>query len=199
VQVGDDLSFGSVDRVVAKVAENAITLDAAMPTYSGPVTGTSAIVSTYQTLNTRLLFFLKRWKSTVYTQNLSVLDRVLAPLGASSTPGQRNMALAEITKLETELSALLAVVADPTTSLPEGAAQEERGVVSGILTTLLERNYDRAADLLLKCDISALLEIDADSASYSGNFLKASSQFAQANFSSPSLESEEPASSAGHN
>jgi hypothetical protein len=74
-------------------------------------------------------------------------------------------------------------------------------VVDGILTTLAERHYDRAADLLMKCDIQALMEMDPNSASYAGNFMKAASAVAAASFAQtqdPMSESSTYTSSAGH-
>jgi hypothetical protein len=179
VQVGDLLEFGTVKRTVAALSDSAITLDSAMDSYVGPVKGTSELVLVYQNFIFKLLFFLKTWKNSSYTKDLTTLDRVIAPLGASPTPGQRNAALMEIEKLEGQLSSLLTVLGDSSTFLPDGAAQEERQIVNGILSTLAERNFDRAADFLLRCDFVSFMGLDADTASYGGAFLQASANFAQ--------------------
>ena len=200
VQVGDQIRLGNQLYLVDSVVEEAISFSSPVSTYVGPVSATSSLVVAYQTFIAKLKVFLRRWNSLPYVSNINTLDRVFAPLGASPTPGQRNMAVSEVQRLSDELSSLLNLLTDQSTMLPDGAAQEERDIVEGILTTLQERHYDRAADLLLECNIQALMEMDADQASYGGNFMKAASTFAQANFKNEDPEASDSPSaiSAGH-
>lgn len=183
VQPGDQVSLGGVTQEVGEVSQSSLTLLAPAPTYSGPAIVTSALALAYQALIANVKMFFSSWQHLPYTTDLTTVDRALAPLGASSAPGQRNMALAEVQRLESALVSLLNLLSAPSTMLPDGAALNETQIVEGILTTLEERHYDRAVDLLLKCNLQSLLEMDADQASYGGSFLKAASTFAQANIS----------------
>jgi hypothetical protein len=201
VQVGDRLVFGETStHTIIDVRQESVTIDALLPTRTGPVAGISSLTLAYDSLISTLKNFVRRWGSLSYASDLNKLDRTIAPLEASSAPGQRNTAIREAQSLEDELSSLLNLLSDPSTMLPDGAALEERQIVEGILTTLQERHYDRAADLLLKCDVQALLGMDADQASYGGNFMRAASGFAQANFlDEDTSDSDAPSSiSAGH-
>lgn len=199
VQVGDSLDFSGTKRIVTEVTQGIVSLDLPLRLYIGRATGTSALVTDYDAFSEKLRFFLKRWRETPYAKTLDQLDRALAPLSTSATPGQRNFAKAEIDRLRTELTTLSAILSDASNTLPDGAAQEEKQVVAGILQTLMERKYDRAADFLMRGDLASLLEMDSDSASYGGHFLKSASSFAQTNFTSDTLESEkDSAISAGH-
>jgi hypothetical protein len=146
-------------------------------TFSGSVSARSVLVATYATFHKALTSFLRFWESTPYVTDLSILDRSLAPLLASRAPAQRGEALAAVEEIKTDLTRLLNVLSDASTMLPDHSAQAERRMVDGILTTLAERSYERAADLLLKGDLQALLEMDDSTASYGGNFLKATSDF----------------------
>jgi hypothetical protein len=177
VQIGDLVHLEGERRVV-DVQQTSLELDAAS-TFSGQVIGESALVVSHQRLTQALNRFLTSWSSSKFTKDLVRIDQVVARLLASQSPAQQVEAGAVVVELEDALTSLLNLLVDPSTMLPTGAALEERLVVEGILTTLTERHYDRAVDLLLKSDLQSLLEMDQDSASYAGNFMRSSSEYAR--------------------
>lgn len=184
LQVGDILTLyaggAPAQRRAAAVRADAAELDSPAPSFRGRARAVSALVGAHDALGARLRVFLKTWSAGAFASDLTTLDRVLASLLSSQSPAHRNAARGVIDSLSSQLTTLLNLLLDPSTMLPTGAAAEERSVVEGILTTLTERNYDRAADLLLRGNLQSLLEMDQDQASYAGNFLRASSEFARA-------------------
>jgi hypothetical protein len=188
VQVGD-VVYVDAERRVVDVLSDSVELDTAS-TFSGQVVGQSSLVVSHQLLDIALRQFMVAWGSTKFTKNLVSLDQVTARLLASQSPAQQAEAQAVAVELETTLSTLLNLLVDPSTMLPPGAAAEERRVVEGILATLTERHYDRAVDLLLKSDLQSLLELDQDSASYAGNFLRNSSEYARSGVVDPTVDEE---------
>lgn len=191
MQVGDLVRLAANTRRVVEVEAGTALLDSAV-SYSGQVIGESALVVSHQAFHPELKAFLSLWGSTKFPRDLISLDVAVAPLLASQSPAQRVEALAVVDDLETALTMLLNLLMDPSTMLPTGAAAEERQVVEGILATLTERHYDRAVDLLLRGDLQSLLEMDQDSASYAGSFLKASSVYAQAGGVASQVDEEAP-------
>lgn len=193
VQVGDHLRIGDsfnpgrfLTMQVSDVFETEVVVEEAVPTFSTSITGTSAVVATYSAMEAVLGKFLAGWAETPFAGGMESIDKALAPLVTSQSPAQRNMALSEIEPLRLKLTELLNLLGDDSTMLPAGAGQEERQIVEGILTTLAERHFLRAADMLLKCDLQSILEMDSDQASYGGAFLQASSTFARNSFPPPS-------------
>lgn len=178
-QPGDSVTVSGVVTTVADVSPTAITLTSPVPVSNGAVVGRSALVFAYQNVIAALSSFFSTQSSNVYMQGIEALRRALAPLPGSQTLAMRNVALVEAGRLEAFLSALAAALSSPNTALSAGSAAEEKRIGDGILQTLLERGYDRAADLFLRCELHTVLELDADSASYAGQFLSASSVFAQ--------------------
>lgn len=165
--------------VVDAVYEDSASFKEPVPTFDGPVSVKSVLVTNYRVFISALKRFLSTWESSPYITDLAVVDRALAPLTASQSPAQRNEAADAVESLRVELTKLLNVLTDASTMLPVRAALSERKMVDGILNTLAERNYGRAIDLLLKCDLQSLLEMDDTTASYGGNFMKVSSELAR--------------------
>jgi len=184
---GDVLQVGDTVRLGSKKADGILVQDVDLPTvyleravesFTGPLYASSALTQCYDALFPALNRFLKSWRKTQFATDLAVLDRLFASLMASQTQAQRGEARKALSSLASHLTTLLNLLGDPSTMLPPGAADEERRIVDGILLTLAEKNYDRATDLLLRCDLQALLELDEDMASYAGTFLKATSAVA---------------------
>lgn len=208
MQAGDLLRFPDafapgtyLEAAVSEVLQEKIVLGSAVPTFSAVVTATSSVVSAYLKMMSALRGFLITWASSPFASGVDRIDRALAPLITSQSPAQRNTALAEIQPLQDQLTLLLNLLNDDSTMLPVGSGQGERKTVEGILTTLAERHFLRAADLLLKCDLQSLLGMNVDDASYGGAFLSASATFARNNFQAVDIEdtTEPTGISAGHN
>ena len=174
------LPDGKTESSVLDVLTAGLELEVPVMTFSGTVTAKSVLATKYSLFISALKTFLSSWNSTPYTEGLTTIDRALAPLVAAQSPAQRNEALDAVSSLKTALTSLLNVLSDAATMLPDRAALAEKKMVEGILNTLAERHYTRAIDLLLKCDLQALLEMDDSTASYGGNFMKASSELARA-------------------
>jgi hypothetical protein len=165
---------------LSEVLATGLGFSTPVPTFSGPVTAKSILATSYSLFISALKTFLASWSSTPYVSDLTVIDRAVAPLVAAQSPAQRKEALDAVASLKTALTSLLNVLSDASTMLPDRAALAEKKMVEGILNTLEERHYSRAIDLLLRCDLQALLEMDDSSASYGGNFMKASTALARA-------------------
>jgi hypothetical protein len=194
-QVGDQVQVFSAPAATCRavaVSKDVILLDNPLPVFSGRIMVTSSLVLMHEALAPGLKTFLQSWNSSLFFENLDRLDRALAPLLASQSPATRGDANDMVQLLTGQLTTLLNTITDPTTMLPAGAAAQERLSVEGILNTLEERRYDRAADLVLRCDLASLLEMNADQASYAGNFLRASSVFAQAGAAPAALDTDAP-------
>ena len=189
-----DGTTATLDEVYA----DSVVLKTPVKTFSGKLSAKSCLVTGYAGFISALKRFLSSWEATPYVSNLDVVDRALAPLTASQSPAQRNEAAEAVAALRVELTKLLNVLTDASTMLPSRAALAERKMVDGILNTLAERNYGRAIDLLLKCDLQALLEMDDSTASYGGNFMKVSSELARTSIKvTGSGDSTEPTSYSG--
>jgi hypothetical protein len=110
-------------------------------------------------------------------------------LSGNPTPVFINKALTLLgdlkTKLQTIQTSLSAI------SLPANSATSERAVVNGIINTFIERKYDKALDMFLKCELAELLQIDLQTASYGGSLLKSMSDFAQSNIRFPNKQNDE--------
>jgi len=183
VQVGDMVTVeqpGADEvRTITEVAKESVTLNSPVLAFSGRASGVSGLVLSHKALLEALAGFMKTWSSSRFVSSLDALDGPLAALLASQGPAQRGEVGRLLGDLRTPLTTLLNQLLHPSTMPPVGGAVEERVAAEGILSSLLERRFDRAADLLLRCDIVSLLEVDSDSASYAGAFMKASSVYAR--------------------
>ena len=165
---------------LSEVLATGLEFSTPVPTFSGPVAAKSILATSYSLFISALKTFLASWSSTPYVSDLVIIDRAIAPLVSAQSPAQRKEALDAVASLKTALTSLLNVLSDAATMLPDRAALAEKKMVEGILSTLEERHYSRAIDLLLRCDLQSLLEMDDSTASYGGNFMKASTALARA-------------------
>jgi hypothetical protein len=181
LQVGDEISHtnSATRHRISKIVDGVVIRDDQVVSFSQPVIGTSALVLFYQALSASIASFLSSWDSTSYAYNLDRIDRALAPLAGSQTPAQRNVALHELEALKDYLKDLDARLTALDSALPAAAGKAEKQAANGILTTLLERRYDAAADFLLRCDLHSVIEMNADAASYGGRLLSSASAFAR--------------------
>lgn len=193
IQPTDVVSTPSGVASIVSISGNEVELDQFLTAFSGPVTVNSVLVEQYKLFMTELKVFMKNWAKTEYAKTLDTVDRAIAPLIASQSPAQRNSATNALNELKDELTKLLNVVENTATMLPGNAATKEKGIVSEILSTLEERGFNRAADLLIRGDVQAMLEMDYEKASYGGVVLRASSSVAST-FSEVDPTSEEPSS-----
>lgn len=185
VQVGDQLAAPFGVAAIAATSPARITLAAAIQTFDAPIVVTSSVVLAFQALNALLDSFLTTWTLSGYQVDLLKIDRAIAGLTGSAAAAQINAALSVLAELRALLVVLQGDLNDPSTQLPTGAAGEEKKITNGILASLEERKFDRARDLLLKGQIQEALNVDHDTASYAGNFMRRASDLAQNDFKYP--------------
>jgi hypothetical protein len=176
VQIGDTFSIGGASSTIGGISPPSISFSPSIKDQVGVATIDSVLKLTYLSLQKAIDVFLASWKDGNFSKDLAVLDRAIAPLAASKTAAQRGPALAVKGSLAAQLNILKASL--EAVVLPPEASKLEISTALGIIATLQERGYNRAADLLMRCDIQSLLGMDDSSASYSGNFLKKASAFA---------------------
>jgi len=191
VDPGDVLQAPTGTAVVASVRSSGLTLSTALPTFSGPLTITSALISVWFAIEDQVAAFLITWLQGPFASDLTTLDRLIAVLIGSPTSPRRSEALVVLDDLKIQLTGLQAVLSSPATTLPAGSASKERKVVDGIIQTLTERKYDRALDFFLRCQIQEVFEFDWQTASYSGNLMRAAADIARSDVKFPDSTKDE--------
>lgn len=189
VQVGDILTSPTGEDAIQNVAASGIRLLNVMDGFDGAITVTSWVVSEYQELTAELFPFLEQtWFPSKFSDGLANLDSTIAALTSTPTPARRSAAIS----LLNELVLLLEDLQVPLTSASQlTGGDEERQIVAGVLATLQERKFDRAEDLLLRIKFQEFLALDAESASFGGNFLQSMTDFARRDLKFPNKSKDE--------
>lgn len=184
---GDPVETPTGVSTVSSVSETAITLENSIPTFDGSVTIGNQLYDCWKILAQDVTKFVKSWKTGKYSEGLGSLDSDLAPLSGSPTLAQINKALQSLNDLRAAVSGLLTILTNPSGVPSTLTARPEFSVVEGIVQTLTERGYDRAADYFLSCQIQGLLEMNWQTLSYSGNLMSSATDIVQndAPFPSP--------------
>jgi hypothetical protein len=191
VELGDVVVSGTGTAAVTGVSSSAIQLSEPIPTFDGDVRVESGIYRAWKALDTSLQSFVDDWVAGPYSKGLARVDRVMAGLVGSQTPAQRNAATAALDDLGLRISEMMAVLLSA--QIPVGGGTVERQVVDGVVQALTERKYDRAVDLLLRCRIQEVFELDWQSASYGGAVMQAASNIARTDLTFPNRAvSDEP-------
>lgn len=179
VDVGDIVAAPSGDSTVQSISATRITLSNSLPTFDGNIRIDSLLVATYNNLENLLSPVVTSFLNTPFAKDLTSLSLALSSLGNGSPQAQRNVVIQLLSQLTTSLNSVLTAITDSSTILPASAASEEWKIVDGIETTLIERKFDKALDLFLRCDIQEALNSTSETASYGGALLKAASDFAR--------------------
>lgn len=180
---GDTAIVNGVTTKVASVVGADIFVEAEVPCFSGDAVVYSALVGLWDSLDAAVKAYLSKWLKSKFASNLDYLDSALAPVYGEATPAQRGDALRAIELLRTLTADLITSLSGP--SLPNGASLGEAKIVTGILETLRERKFDRAAAMLLRCRIREVFDLDNQTASYAGELMAALADFAQNNVRFP--------------
>jgi hypothetical protein len=191
---GDLIELATGSASVQMCREDRVVLDQPLPSLSqgqGDVRVRSGLVLAYEKLNDPLQRFLTRWLEAPFAEDLSDLDAALATLGGLGNQTARNTARGILQQLRQSLEELRIVLTTPGTQLIPGMGQDERQVVETLLSALEERKFDRAVTQLLRCQVAEVLELNAETASYAGSFLKAASDLAQTDLTRPNLAEDE--------
>lgn len=183
IDVGDSAVTPTGSATVASLTATRIVLSQPVPTFSGPITVTSALHATWAEFDPSMQSAVSSWLSGPFASNLTKLDQALSPLFGSPTPAQRNFALDTLSDLESRLQVVLASLLAGV--LSAGAAQDERALVQGIVEALTERKYDRAVDYFLRCQVYDMLLMDWQTASFSGSLMKSMSDVARSDLKFP--------------
>jgi hypothetical protein len=185
-----DLLESTVGLSTITPTQSSILLDTPLKTFSGPVTVTSGLLLSWQSLDLGVRAFLSRVQNGPFLKGLGKLDYHISVLAGSATPAQRNQAIDVLDSLVAWLYDLV-VTLTGTAKLPDGGAVQERAIAEDLIFTLIERKYDQAADLLSKCQVSEFFDLDYQTMSYGGALLKASSELAQSDLNYPNRSKDE--------
>lgn len=180
IEVGDTVELPTGPSTVIAVSDSTVTVANPLPTFAD---GDAVITSALNIMWSSLAFFVSRqiqaWLQGKFGETLGSLDSAIAALAGDATPGRRNAAVAVLNELKGLLEATVTDLSDASTLLPLGSARIERTNSDGIIATLVERKFDKAADYFSQCKIQELFTMDYQTASYAGSVMKAASNFAQ--------------------
>jgi hypothetical protein len=179
VDIGDMVVGPTGESQVQEFQGDKLVLMTPLPTFDGDVVVTSALAKSIQYLDSILQPFVDVWLKNRYSQNLTFLDSAISVLGGNATPAQRNNVIRILDDLKTRLESLLVVLEDPAAVLPSNCATREREVINGIVAILVERKYDRALSLMLKCKIQEFLSLTSETSSFGGALMKTMADVAQ--------------------
>lgn len=177
--IGDQFVSSTGSSTVQSISATGITLSSSLPTFDGAVTINSVLYKTWTALNALVQQFLQTWLKTKYASNLNTLNQAIAPLAGEITPALVNGALAIVSDLETQLTSMVTAISDPTTIIPSGGASNETDIINGIVALFTERKYDRAQDFFLRLKIAEVFQMDWQTMSYGGSFLRAATDVAR--------------------
>lgn len=191
VDIGDVLTSSTGSAVIAALHEDNIELETYVLTFIGNITVISGLYLVGEEINSQVQSFLVDWINGPFAVDLTSLDRVIAVLIGSPTSPRRSEAVALLDSLKTQLLALQASITTTSTVLAANGALKEKAVINNIVSIFTERGFDRALDLLLRCKLQELFELDWQTASYGGNLMKAAENIARADVSFPNTTKDE--------
>jgi hypothetical protein len=189
LDVSDEVSLPTGTVLVSRFAGARAGLAQDVPAFDGNIIVTSSLLMMWKGLREGMTKFMPTWLRSGYESNLSKLDAVIAPLYGAPSPARRSNALARLQELEEYLVTLQTLLA--AYPLPVGAGRRERLVAEGILQTLRERKFDRAASFLLKCRVREVFELDWQTASFGGEMLSAATAVAHLDIFWPNRSKDE--------
>lgn len=185
ISVGDILTCSSGTSVISALSSTSVTLQNPLVTFSGAITVTSALQSTWDAFNIVLQNAVDDWLKTVYRADLKKVDASLSVLAGSATAAQRNSAKGILNDLLSKVTALRSELSATNTILPPFSAAQDREVFTSIVNTFVERKFDRALDFFLKGKIQEMFELTFETASYAGAMMKAASAVASTDINFP--------------
>ena len=177
LDIGDTVTTPVGTSTVAAVSSDGLTLSSGLRVFSGDITVTSSLLLSWQAFDGAFQAFVGLWLTTAYALDLTSIDRLLAPLAGSVTRAQQNQALIGLADLRGTVANLVTALGNG--PLLPGAASKEKDFVEGVINTLVERKFDRALQLLLRCQIQELLASDWQTASFGGALQKSMADVAR--------------------
>lgn len=191
VDIGDSLQSPTGKSSIAALGDSSFDLSTPIPTFSGDITVTSALVLVWTEVDSQVREFLRSWLLGPYATDLEVLDRVIAVLIGSAASPRRNEAIALLNDLESQLLGLRIVLTSTSASLPSAAAKTEKSVINNLISIFTERKFDRALDLLFRCQLQEIFQLDWQTSSYGGNLMRAAEAIAQNDIVFPDTSKDE--------
>jgi hypothetical protein len=191
LQPGDLVSTPTGSATVITSRAEYAELSTELQTFVGPITVTSGLLLAWQKFGPGVRDFLLRHKSDPFSKGLAGLDAAVSTLSGSATPAQRGRVSVVLDRFSAWLTDLSEVLLNADSQLPAGGGEFERRTAEAILEALEERKYDRAADMLRRCQVSEVFDLDYQTLSFAGNLLKASSALARTDFSFPNRSKDE--------
>jgi hypothetical protein len=182
---GDTIQTSTGVATLVGVSDSQVTMDSELALFDETPTVTSAVVIVWQALQAKLEAFLTAWSTSGFQVDLGKVDLAIAAVNGTATLSAINKAVSLLNDLRARLTSLQADILHPSTILPNGAGANERSLASAILSSLDERKFDRSVDLFLRSKVQEALNVDHDTASFAGNFLKKSSEVALGDFATP--------------
>jgi hypothetical protein len=184
IDVGDLVTTPTGSGSIAALSLTDVTLATAVPTFAGDVTVESALDAPHQALQVAVAASLLSISTSQFSSGLGALDAAVAKL-SGSPQGFQGQAQALCSALETLLMSLVTVLSGEEIALPANCASDERGILSGIVASLNEKQFDATLDLLLSCSILQALLTPPESASYGGAMASALAAVGQADLTYP--------------
>jgi hypothetical protein len=172
VYPGDTITLNNSSVSVVTIKSYGVEINNPLPTSETTVTYESSVIKCYQAMASNLDEALDKLASSEFKKNLDSVDLLINSVGS-----QRAELLTKLATLKTIVTDIKNLLLDNATVLPIGAAVQERNILNGIIATLEERKFDRALDMLLRCELQELLLLTSNTASYSGHFLQSASDF----------------------
>jgi hypothetical protein len=191
VDLGDTLQSSTGQGAIVAMSASGVTLSSPLTTFSGNITVTSSLDLVWSEINSQVNAFLASWLEGPFASGLTSLDRLVAVLIGSPTSPRRNEAIDLLDTLKTQLLELQAAITTPAATLAPNGATKAKSVVNNIISVFSERKFDRAMDFLLKCKLQEIFELDWQSASFSGNLMKAAEGIAQSDVKFPDVTKDE--------
>lgn len=191
IDIGDFFESSTGTGNIQSLTAASFTLDSALATFSGGISITSALYLVWTEIESQVRGFLNSWLEGPFAKDLSSLDQLIAILIGSPTSPRRSEALDLLDSLKTELQTLRTLVTTTQATLPTGSATKERSVINNIISTFTERRFDRALDFLLRCKLQEIFEFNWQTASFSGNLMKAAEGIAQSDVKFPNTIEDE--------
>lgn len=186
VEIGDLVEISSGSSTVSKVSDVSVTLVSALPTVvSSNIKITSALVLMWDSLSSKISASTTSVLNSKFNEGLASIDLSIAALSGDPTVGKSLAVTALLNELKALLQSVAALLSDPSTILPNGAARSEIDNANGVVTSLEERKFDRAADYFLQCRIHELFDMDFMTASYGGSMMQAASELARTDIKFP--------------
>jgi hypothetical protein len=191
LDVGDVFQSSTGQSQVSGMTTTTVSLSSPIRTFSGPITVTSALYLVWQEIDSKVQAFLSSWTKGPFAIGLSSVDQLIAVLIGSPTSPRRREAIALLDDLKAQLDSLQIDLTTVAATLPVGSASVEKSAINNVIALFLERKFDRALELLLRCKIQDVFQIDWQSASFSGNLMKAAESIAQSDIKFPNMTQDE--------